>query len=87
MKWHVLEMCICIFRSGLKCLTRGALQFHSLQASVQALGAIPQRSWTKKTLYSWGYHKHESLNKALVVDLEVLKHQCRQVGRHVSALL
>ena len=50
-----------------------------VKKGMAGLGAIPKREWTYNTLYSWAYHRHESLQKRL--DPDTLKPQCRAVAK------
>ena len=57
-----------------------------IHTAVKAIGEPPQREWTNKRAYSWGYHKFKAMfQKSL--SPEDLKQESAAVGRAVAALL
>ena len=64
--------------------TRAQAVEFDVEGAIQELGPVPRKKgWNTNNCYSWAYHRHESLNKGLPPD--VLKAQCRIVGKRVSA--
>ena len=64
----------------------GVVKKFDLVQAVLDLGEPPQKEWTNKHAYSWGYHKHRSMYKRCLTP-KVLREQCAAVGRAMSAML
>ena len=66
--------------------TIGEIAEFDLEEAVKNLGMVPEIKKDYRNYYSWGYHRHEALFKCHL-SRDVLKIQCRLVGRRVAAML